>query len=76
MTSPLGPTMPLFSSVMNGNLDMIKMLLGRGAVVTAATRKVNSEFHEATKECPGDRKPSTGKKTRDYVLLSKRGTTS
>ena len=29
MTSPLGPTTPLFSSVMNGNLDMIKMLLGR-----------------------------------------------
>lgn len=43
-TSPLGPTTPLFSAVMNGSLDMIKMLLGRGAVVTTATRKVNSEF--------------------------------
>ncbi|KAK3176371.1 hypothetical protein OEA41_007694 [Lepraria neglecta] len=42
--SPLGPPTPLFSTVMNGNLDMIKMLLGMGAVVTTATRKVNSEF--------------------------------
>ena len=42
--SPFGPPTPLFSAVMNGNLDMIKMLLGRGAVVTTATRKVNSEF--------------------------------